>query len=162
MNRTTTFETLIDHELPMLRQVVWRIMRNVADTDEVIQNVLLKAWQKFGTFRNESKLSSWVCRIAVNEAYDQKRKNRKEREVCAQIGDNPSADGVNETLLCALDHAVEALPANFRQALLLTVVEGLSAERAAALSECNLNTFYWRVSKAKTLLRNALKEVTYE
>ena len=61
-------------------QLYWQIRRIVLvhdDTDDVLQNVFLKAWNNIDSFRNDSKLSSWLYRIAVNESIDfiRQRKN---------------------------------------------------------------------------------------
>ena len=43
---------------------------NVQDTEEVLQNIFIKAYSNLGKFRGDSKLSTWLYRIAVNESYD--------------------------------------------------------------------------------------------
>ncbi len=165
MEKDQAFSLLIDAELPMLRKVVWQILRNVADTDEVIQDALLKAWQSFNQYQARAKFSSWVYRIAVNTAYNLKRKRFKEMVALSHVHENDdfSASQEGNTLaLKALDVALMELPEIYRQALVLTFIEDLPGERAAEIAGCTANTLYWRVSEAKKLLKKALSEVVYE
>lgn len=50
--------------------MVYRMTENVQDTEDVLQNVFIKAYKGAGTFRGDSKLSTWIYRITVNESYD--------------------------------------------------------------------------------------------
>jgi RNA polymerase sigma-70 factor, ECF subfamily len=52
--REEIFAQLIDEKLPMLRRVVYRIVLNEADTDDVIQAALLKAWKSFASYREQA------------------------------------------------------------------------------------------------------------
>ena len=69
-HKERAFSELLDEKLPMLRRVVYRLGLNEHDADDVIQSALLKAWEKYDTFTRQAQLSSWVCRIACNQAYD--------------------------------------------------------------------------------------------
>ena len=62
-------------------QLYWQVRRIVLvheDADDVLQNALLKAWSSLSTFKGDSKLITWLTRIAINEALDftRKQKNR--------------------------------------------------------------------------------------
>lgn len=50
--------------------MVYRMTENVQDTEDVLQNVFIKAYKNANTFRGDSKLSTWLYRITVNESYD--------------------------------------------------------------------------------------------
>jgi len=60
-------------------QLYWKVRRIVLyhdDANDVMQNVMLKAWQSLDTFRNASKISTWLYRIAINESLDFMRRQK--------------------------------------------------------------------------------------
>ena len=151
------FSQLIDESLPMLRSVAYRILGNAADADDAVQEALLRAWKKFGSFTGKAKLSSWVYRVTANIAYDMLRKRqREEKKLQAMLPETTSEDD-NSSRIEVLTLAIAELPQKFRDALTATFFSGLSGEEAAALQKCNVNTLYWRVSRAKKMLYEKLK-----
>ncbi len=156
------FATLIDCELPRLRAVVYRFLCNGHDTDEVIQNALLKAWQKFDDFRNESKLSSWVYRIVVNECHEIVRKRKVEDKYLKAYAESRHCEGGGDSgpstaQLAVLRRAIAALPELYRVALSVGFLGDLSAEEAAQRLGCSANTLYQRIHKAKSLLKTRME-----
>ena len=80
------------------QQLYWQVRRivlNHDDADDVMQNALLKAWNNIDTFRSDSKLSTWLYRIAINESLDFVRKNKR---ITAVSADNEQA-GIANMLL---------------------------------------------------------------
>ncbi|MBQ9676740.1 MAG: sigma-70 family RNA polymerase sigma factor [Prevotella sp.] len=78
-------------------QLYWQVRRIVfshEDANDVMQNVMVKAWTNLDTFRQDSKLSTWLYRIAINESLDFMRRQKKVTMVSAD--DTP---GVANTLL---------------------------------------------------------------
>lgn len=66
----------------------WKIRRIVVDHDDandVLQNTFLKAWRSIGDFRQESKLSTWLYRIAINESLDFVRREQKMRNMDGDV-----------------------------------------------------------------------------
>lgn len=73
----------------------WKIRRIVLthdDADDVLQNTFIKAWTNLDSFEGKSKLSTWLYRIAVNEAIDFLRKNKKAETVDVDNADNGVAN----------------------------------------------------------------------
>lgn len=149
------FDRLIDESLPMLRNTAYGILGNAADADDAVQEALLKAWKKYTIFHSKAKLSSWVCRITINVAYDMLRQKKKEAEKLEQY--SPEENDHDESRLNALEDAIQKLPETYRIPLTLLCYSGISGEEAAQKLGCNVNTFYWRISRAKELLREMLK-----
>jgi RNA polymerase sigma-70 factor (ECF subfamily) len=74
--RRKAFEQLVNQ---YSEQLYWQIRRIVLlheDADDVLQNVFLKAWSKLDSFHQESKISTWLYRIALNESLDFMRKKK--------------------------------------------------------------------------------------
>lgn len=81
--RRAAFEQMVDI---YSEQLYWQIRRLVfvhEDADDILQNVFLKAWKNIDTFRNDSKLSTWLYRIALNESVDFIRKKKNETSLPA-------------------------------------------------------------------------------
>ncbi len=62
------FNLLVKKYQARLYQQIRRMVMNHDDTDDVLQMVFVKAWKNLHSFRNESKLYTWLCRIAINES----------------------------------------------------------------------------------------------
>jgi len=160
VNREQVFEQLIDHHLPTIRRVVFRILGNAADTDDVIQQAMLKAWEKFDRCRNPEKIGAWVCRIAGNEAYDLLRRRRSETALFeARQGVDAVATGHDREVVEVVESAMQTLPEHLHSALNLTVFEDFSTDRAAATLGCTPATLYWRIFKARKILEKQLREL---
>jgi RNA polymerase sigma-70 factor (ECF subfamily) len=74
--RRKAFEQLVNQYSEQLYWQVRRIVLIHEDADDVLQNVFLKAWSKLDTFHQESKISTWLYRIALNESLDFMRKKK--------------------------------------------------------------------------------------
>jgi len=62
------FNLLVKRYQVRLYQQIRRMVLSHDDTDDILQLVFIKAWKNLGSFRNESKLYTWLCRIAINES----------------------------------------------------------------------------------------------
>jgi len=149
------------------------IVKNEADAEEVAQEAVLKAFKALGRFRQESKFSTWLIQIAINEAKMKLRKDRRHLYESIEQG-QPSDDGdyiprdfadwreipsqalERRELRDALTKALESLPEKYRTILILRDVNHLSiteTAQALGLSEANVKT---RLSRARLQMRDAL------
>ena len=74
--RRKAFEQLVNQYSEQLYWQVRRIVLLHEDADDVLQNVFLKAWSKLDSFHQESKISTWLYRIALNESLDFMRRKK--------------------------------------------------------------------------------------
>ena len=74
--RRKAFEQLVNRYSEQLYWQVRRIVLLHEDADDVLQNVFLKAWSKLDSFHQESKISTWLYRIALNESLDFMRRKK--------------------------------------------------------------------------------------
>ena len=164
--REQVFEQLIEEKLGLLRGTAMRILGNPTDVDDAVQAALMLAWRKFAGYRGQSEFATWVTRILINECYDMVRDRAREQEVLADYGEsgNQMSGGEAEeaSLLDRLDDAVARLPKLYRESLSVGVLSGYSPEEAAAMLGCSRNTLYQRIHKAKQLLSQSIREVSYE
>ena len=72
----TVFRTIMQRHNRRLYRVARGIMGHDGDTEDVVQETYVRAFENLALFRGESKLSTWLTRIAINEALGKKRKRR--------------------------------------------------------------------------------------
>ena len=163
--REQAFEQLIDEKLGLLRGTAMRILGSPADVDDAVQEALMTAWRKYAGFHGQSEFATWVTRILINECYDMVRDRAREHEVLADYGESGAASGEaaeEASLLDRLDAAVARLPRLYRESLSVGVLSGYAPDEAAAMLGCSRNTLYQRIHKAKQLLSQSIREVSYE
>ena len=164
--REQVFEQLIGEKLGLLRGTAMRILGNPIDVDDAVQSALMLAWRKFAGYRGQSEFATWVTRILINVCYDMVRDRAREQEALADYGEsgNRKSDGEADeaSLLDRLDEAVARLPQLYRESLSVGVLSGYSPDEAAAMLGCSRNTLYQRIHKAKQLLSQSIREVSYE
>jgi len=151
------------------------ITGNAQDAEEVVQDVFWTVVRKIDTFRGESAFGSWLYRIVANAAY-QKVRGRQSRRAELALDDvlprfdeqgrhvAPMADwsarvedpAVQTELRMALTAAIDKLPADYRTALLLRDVEGLSHLQMAEVLSLSVPTVKTRVHRARLFLRKQL------
>lgn len=154
------FADLIRNKLPLFRSVAGKIVNSPSDADDVVQNALLRAWDKRHTFSGkQDALSAWVVKIVITESYNLLRKKaREERNMSAltlnQANENPA--------LSALDDAIAELPELYKETVHIAILSGITIEEAAGILECSSNTLYQRIHKAKQMLRNIIRKNTDE
>lgn len=149
------------------------ILRNDADAEEAAQEAILKAYKHLGRFRQESKFSTWLIQIVINEARMKLRKDRRHLYTSLDSGQQtddgdyiptdfadwreiPSQALERSGLREALNKALKSLPEKYRTVLILRDVQQMSiAETAEVLgiSEENVKT---RTSRARLQMRDLL------
>lgn len=149
--------------------LVFRMVRDHSDADDLAQEVFLTAFKSIASFRHGSSFYTWLYRIAVNTSltFLKKRSREKDRAEFREdlAGDGPgravsfSPEGrsaLNE-LRGRIDEAVAGLPGHFRASFVLVAGQGLSHAEAAKILGCSENTVSWRMHKARQLLRVRLE-----
>ena len=139
------------------------------EADEVAQEVFLRAWRGLARFEKRSQFSTWIYRIAFNEA--QRRLARRppatavgrpgdEDEVAAlpdAIGAGPQARTLDREFEQMLGRALAELPVDLRAAVVLRDLEGLSTEEAAAVAGVRQAAFKSRLHRGRMQLRALLE-----
>ena len=169
------YERLLDRFERPVFNLVSRLTDDPADAADVVQEVFLKIFRNVGSFRGDSSLKTWIYRIAVNEARNHRRwfgRHRK-KEVGLETGLGQAEGGVEwltdpgrSPLEQTLDHeaqtlieaALGELNPNFRAALVLREIEGLSYEEIADILEISLGTVKSRILRGREALRERLAE----
>jgi RNA polymerase sigma-70 factor (ECF subfamily) len=160
------FEQLIVAHAPPLQRMLRRILGNPPDAEDALQETFLKAWRAIDRFRGEARFSTWLYRIALNEArrkqaYDAHRRALPIDDVMLELPDlgaGPDTLAESAELELFIEQCVAELPANYREAVVLRDVEGLSNEDAAAVLELDLRNFKSRLHRGRMAIRRRVEE----
>jgi len=169
----SAYELLILRYEQPVYSIVSRLVEHVADAPDVVQEVFLKIFRNVAGFRGESTLKTWIYRIAVNEARNHHRWFGRHRR--QEVGLEPAGNdhhGLRDCLAdpspgpyeTTLDHETQSLVeealtdvnSNYRAALILREIEGLSYDEIAGILEISLGTVKSRILRGREALRKSL------
>jgi len=149
----------------MLYRTARGILRDDAEAEDAVQEAYLQAFRALGTFRGESKLSTWLVRITANEALMRWRRNAKaaprtEAELDDLASDEAGPEGTAQggEMRQLLEAHIGALPEGYRKVFMMRAIEELSVEETAAalaIPEATVRTRYFR---ARNLLRTFMAD----
>lgn len=157
-----------------LFRTAWSILKNRAEAEEVVQETYLRALGALAKFEGRSALSTWLTRIAINEALTRKR--AAQRRAAAFDGSSvlvmdeyrekimssperrlsPEADLVRKQMAGMLEKAIATLPDNFRTVFVLRGIEGLSVDEVSAALDIPAETVRTRFLRARQKIQRAL------
>lgn len=155
------FERLVLPHLDAAYNLARWLTRNDADAADVVQEAVLRAFRYFDAFRGDDA-RGWLLATVRNTTWSWLKRNRPEAlvpvdEVEALApelpGADPSAACDDRQLGAALNEAIAALPAGFREVLLLREVEGMSYKEIAAVVDAPIGTVMSRLARARGILR---------
>jgi len=155
-----------------LFRAAFAILGDRAEAEDAVQAAWLSAFAAIQSFEGRSALSTWLTRIAINEALGRKRRqrptvdretyseNKREAEiiefpVSAMTGD-PERTMARSEIRAVLEQSIDELPDAFRAVFIARIVEGMSVEETAELFELKPETVKTRLFRARALLREAL------
>jgi len=145
--------------IPNLRAFAMSLCGNSARADDLAQETLMKAWDKLATFQVGTNLKAWLFTILRNIYFSEQRKRRREVEdadgqLSARLAVHPEQLGHMDA--CDFLDALQQLPIDQREALILVGAEGFSYEDVAAISGCAVGTIKSRVNRARQRLTDIL------
>jgi RNA polymerase sigma-70 factor (ECF subfamily) len=160
------FEELASAHADRLFAVLLRLLGHRADAEDAAQEVMLRAWRGLGRFEGHSRFSTWLYRIAVNEASRSLEKTSRRPvsvsidgdavEIPAASRGEPSRRAEQAELGAALRAALAGLPPAYRTAIVLRDVEGLSTQQAAEIVGIGQAAFKSRLHQARLRVRKAI------
>ena len=150
------FAELIRNKLLLLRSIAGKIVNSPTDADDVVQNALLRAWDKRRSFSGKpDALSAWVTKIVISESYNLLRKKAREARHLAAL---PPGETAENPALSALDNAIAELPELYKETVHIAILSGITIEEASGILGCSNNTLYQRIHKARQMLRNIIRK----
>ncbi|PWK65332.1 RNA polymerase sigma factor [Aminobacter sp. AP02] len=165
---------LIKRNNQRLFRVARAVMRNDADAEDVVQEAYVRAFTRLDSFKGDANFSTWLTRIALNEALTRIRKRRPvaeldELDIAANGGQvimfptsltPPSADAEfgRRQVRALLEQAIDELPAAFRIVFILRDVEEMSIDETATQLALKPETVKTRLHRARKLMRAAIEK----
>lgn len=156
------FEIVMRRNNQRIYRVIRAILGDDQEVEDVMQQAYLNAYRNLRGFEGRAQLSTWLTRIAVNEALARRGKRHigNEDESLLHLLESNAPSPEQETFATELRDAMQrelaALPQQFRAVLMLRDVEGLSTSETAAVLDISEDLVKTRLSRARTLLRNNL------
>jgi RNA polymerase sigma-70 factor (ECF subfamily) len=148
-----------------LHRLLVRMLGDQHDAEEVAQEVLMRAWRGLPAFQGDAQFSTWLYRIAVNEA--NRRLERDGRARTTNLDDAPDmADEPRYTppavaeaheLRAQVVTCVEELPAHYRAVIALVDMEGRDNDEAARMLEIGVRNLKSRLHRARMTVRRCVE-----
>jgi len=167
------YDTLIQRYEQPVFNLICRLMDDPSEGSDVVQEVFLKVFRKIGTFRGDSSLKTWIYRIAVNEARNQRRWfiRHRGKEIALEPaesnaqgpqdwlsdpGRSPYQTALDQETHALIESALQKVSPNYRAAVVLREVEDLSYEEISEVLEISLGTVKSRILRGRESLRKHL------
>jgi RNA polymerase sigma-70 factor (ECF subfamily) len=166
------FEQLVRQYDRQVFRIANHITQNREDAEDIVQDAFLKAYEKLDQFQGNSKFSTWLIRIAVNESLMRLRKRKNARTVSmdedvqtdegfiprdfADWGPDPEQQFGQSELADILRKTIQGLPEGFRSVFVLRDVENMSTEETAEMLGLSVPAVKSRLLRARLQLRERL------
>ena len=160
------FSEVVENYTDFAYNVAYRMLRNVEDAEDAVQEAFISAYRAFSTFKGQSKVSTWLYRIVVNACLMKIRKDKSRvkylvetgynDDVIQDWGNDPEEAAVNSELREVVEINLQGLAPELRAAVVLRDVQGLSTEEAAQSLGLSIAAFKSRLHRGRVLLRKSL------
>jgi RNA polymerase sigma-70 factor (ECF subfamily) len=150
-------------------RVVRSILRDGAEIEDVIQQAYLQAFQHLDQFGGNARWSTWVCRIAINEALARIRLRGRfvsidaaSEDAMSDVSKGPNLDperaAAGRELGHLVEHAIDGLPDIYRSVLILREIDGMTTEEAATVLDIEIDAVKTRLHRARAALKAAIED----
>jgi RNA polymerase sigma-70 factor (ECF subfamily) len=154
----------------------YRLTRNPRDAEDLVQDSLLRAYRFWDSFEQDSNCKAWLLRIVTNTFINEYQRKKRTREVLdAATAEQDATDGIlvhadagarqspermllDRSVSDDVQRALEALPDDFRTAVVLCDVQGLSYKEIAEIMQTPVGTVMSRLFRGRKLLAAALRD----
>lgn len=140
-----------------LRRYARSLTRDESQAEDLVQDALVRAYERRGTFRPGGNLRGWLLSILHNTFIDDRRRHaaeaRRTQSLAEQTEASAPADQDTRVRLRQIQQAFLGLPDEQRAALHLVAIEGLSYQEAAAALDIPIGTLMSRLGRARAALR---------
>lgn len=175
VRRSEFEETALVH-LDALYGAACRLTRNARDAEDLVQETVLRAYRFWDTFEKDSNCKAWLLRILTNTFINEYQRRKRSRQVLdAATAEQGATDGVlvheaaesqkspesvlvDRSVSDDVQRALDALPDDFRIAVVLCDIEGLSYKEIADVMGTPVGTVMSRLFRGRRLLQASLKD----
>jgi RNA polymerase sigma-70 factor (ECF subfamily) len=170
------FRLIMQRHNRRLYRVARGVLGDDSEAEDVVQEAYVRAFTNLESFRGEARLSTWLTRIALNEALGRLRQRRPTTDLgevdamdeqgearviflpSARQDSNPESSVARAEVRRLLERAVDQLPDPFRSVYVMRDIEEMSVEETASHLGLRPETVKTRLHRARRLLRQALSE----
>ncbi len=168
-------ETVLPHANALYGSA-YRLTRNAGDAEDLVQETMLRAYRFWHSYTEGSNCKAWLFKILSNTFINSYQRRKRSGEILnAAAAEQASTDGVlvhakaqsqlspeellvKQSLSEDVERALEAIPKDFRIAVVLCDVEGFSYKEIAEILDCPVGTVMSRLYRGRRLLQNELRE----
>ena len=158
------FEDLYRKHYRRVYSICLRMTGNMAEAEDLTQEVFIQLHRKIGSFRGEAAFTTWLHRLTVNQVLMHFRKRSVRSELTTDDGEMPDSidpETINPEAMpivdrIGLESAIAQLPNGYRTVFVLHDVEGYEHEEIARLLGCSAGTSKSQLHKARLKLRRLL------
>lgn len=169
------FDLLVIKYQRRIMRLLARMINDPAEVEDVAQETFIKAYRALPQFRGDSHFYTWLYRIAINSARNwQAAKHRRPMQLNEYENEEgetfspadtltdintPESELISKQVADTIKTAIEALPEELRNAILLREIEGLSYEEIAETMGCPIGTVRSRIFRAREAITEQLRQV---
>jgi RNA polymerase sigma-70 factor (ECF subfamily) len=163
------FELLMRRHNRRVYRAVRSVLRDDSETEDVMQQAYVQAFTHLDQFEGAARWSTWVCRIAFNEALGRIRQRGRFVSIDAAggegtlddtantVGANPERAASERELGRLVEHELDRLPDIYRTVVMFREVEGMTTAETAAILNVEEPVVKTRLHRARALLRDAIE-----
>ena len=158
------FEELARRHQDALYRVAVRVLGNSSDAEDALQEAMIDAWRRIGSFRAEAAFSTWMYRIVTNRCTQQQRRTRRtvpvdevDESLAVSGSGSPEYAAEMDAEMAALSRAVARLPGEQRTCWVLRELEGLGYAEISEITGAGENAVRGRIHRARTALAEVMR-----
>lgn len=163
------FNRLVMQYQNLVYNFLYRLAHRSDNVEDLAQEVFIKVYRSIKKLKDRRQFKSWLHKIAVTVYIDEQRRQKKHHErfvadeqvVARQPdpGDSPGQQLERAELQTQLQQAIDELPEEFKLAIVLREIQGLSYEEIARTLRCSIGTVRSRIFRGRQLLQQRLQDV---
>ncbi|HUO67257.1 MAG TPA: sigma-70 family RNA polymerase sigma factor [Gammaproteobacteria bacterium] len=149
---TRAFERLYRALAPSVYGFCLRLARDSAEAQDCVQETFVRAWQRLGDFRGESRIGTWLHRIALNEVLGRRRHRAVEYRHLATVDTSMRRSHDDSATMQDLEEAIARLPERAKDVFVLRAIYGYTHEEIASMLGVTEGTSKSQLHRARKLL----------
>lgn len=159
------FEEVYNRHHRRVYAICLKMLKNANQAEDLTQDVFIQLHRKIGSFRGDSRFTTWLHRLTVNQVLMHFRKRVVKHEKTTEDGETPDSIVVGSERpskmpvvdKIALENAIKELPKGYKNVFILHDMEGFEHEEVARILGCSVGTSKSQLHKARLKLRKLLK-----
>ena len=146
-----------------LKRIAFLYVNDIAECEDIIQEVFISCYQKLSDFRHECSYKTWLIRITINKCKDYKKRwNIKKliyKPIISSVFTAPSAEEqfINDQTSKSMIEQIAKLPTKYKEVIILYYYQQMTMAEISEILNVNINTIKSRLLRGKKILQNRLE-----